>query len=117
VTRTAKNPPAFRVLFFRTANGNEPTREWLRDGISDEARLRIGADLDYVQYHWPVSMPRVRALGGGLHELRSTCGRVEYRIFFFVRGQVIIILHGIVKKTRHIPPSDLAIVEERKKLV
>ena len=51
-----------RIVFFRTANGREPVREWLRK-LSDEDRSRLGEDLKTVQRGWPIGMPLVRSLG------------------------------------------------------
>ncbi len=57
--------PRLRVLFYRTAGGREPVRDWLR-GMDPDSRLIIGTDLRTVQYGWPVRMPLVRSLGGAL---------------------------------------------------
>jgi hypothetical protein len=36
------------TVFFRTANGNEPVRKWLRS-LGKEQRKTIGEDIAYVQ--------------------------------------------------------------------
>src|SRR4051794_13696776 len=72
-TLTANVPPSarFPVFFYRTSQGREPVREWLKSLPIDD-RHRIGHDLTLVQYGWPVGMPLCRSLGGGLWELRSS---------------------------------------------
>jgi hypothetical protein len=57
-------------VFFRTAAGNEPVREWLKE-LPVEDRRAIGQDLERVQYRWPVGMPLARSLGDGLWEVRT----------------------------------------------
>jgi hypothetical protein len=41
------------LLFFRTAAGTEPVREWLKE-LPDEDCDAIGRDLERVQHRWPV---------------------------------------------------------------
>lgn len=70
------------AIFFRTAAGNEPVREWLK-AMSPEDRLRIGEDIRTVEYGWPIGMPACRPLGNGLHEVRaSLAGNRIARVFF-----------------------------------
>lgn len=71
----------------------------------------------YIQQNWPVSMPRVRALGDGVHELRSSHDGVEYRVAFVVREKEILVLHGFEKKRQQTDQNDLKLIEKRKKLV
>jgi phage-related protein len=72
------------LVFFRTATGSEPVREWLRD-LAPEDRKIIGQDLQRLQCRWPVGMPLARALGKGLWEVRSNLagGRIAQVIFCF----------------------------------
>lgn len=60
-----------RVVFYRTASGNEPVREWLR-GLSRAEKKIIGEDIKIIQFGWPLGMPLVRKLDTGLWEVRST---------------------------------------------
>ncbi len=108
--------PKITCIWYRSSTGNEPVREWVR-GLTREARYEIGADLLYVQSFWPTGMPRVRSLGAGLHELRTTAGRSEYRLFFCVEGTTLVVLHGFQKKTQKTPDNELAIARKRLKKV
>lgn len=96
------------AIFFRTEAGREPTRDWLR-ALGVEDRRLIGEDIKTVEFGWPVGMPTCRALGDGLHEVRTNLpgGRIA-RVFFYVdRMQRMVLLHGIIKKTRKTPSADL----------
>jgi phage-related protein len=69
------------VAFYRTSEGNEPAREFLKS-LSRGDRREIGADLHTLQSDWPIGLPLVRSLGKGLWELRSALdGRIA-RMFF-----------------------------------
>ena len=51
--------PVLRVVFFRTAAGREPVREWLLE-LAKEDRKVIGEDIKLVQFRWPLGIPLVR---------------------------------------------------------
>ncbi|MEI2771318.1 MAG: hypothetical protein V9G98_11470 [Candidatus Competibacter sp.] len=50
-----------RVAFYRTAAGNLPVREWLKD-LDPEDRKIVGDDLRTVELGWPLGMPLCRSL-------------------------------------------------------
>jgi phage-related protein len=96
------------VAFYRTNMGNEPVRQWLKAMESEDKRL-IGEDIKTVEFGWPVGMPTCGPLGEGLHEVRTNLpGNRTARTFFYVdKLQHMVLLHGIVKKTRTTPEADL----------
>lgn len=109
-------PPPLKLacVFFRSASGSEPVREWLKNEISAEARRTIGADIKTVQATWPVDKPLVDSLGNGLREVRSTHDKVEYRVIFVLDGNTMILLHGFTKASGKTKKSDIAIALARK---
>jgi phage-related protein len=106
-------PSAIPIVFYRTALGGEPIRDWLRS-LPIEDRQKIGRDLAVVQYGWPVGMPLCRPLGGGVWEVRSNLpSRHIARILFFVHEGRIGVVRGFIKKTQRTPPDDLALARQR----
>lgn len=105
------------LVFYRSASGKEPVRDWLKElGRAD--RLEVGADLQRVQYRWPVGMPLCRALSGGLWEVRTGLpSKTISRVFICFHEGVLYALHAIVKKTRTTPKEDLALARKRMKEV
>jgi phage-related protein len=104
--------PKLQVVFYRTASGWEPVREWLR-GLDREARKVIGEDIKTVQYGWLLGMPLVRSLGGGLWEVRSRLHDRIARVIFFADGGVMALVHGFIKKSQKTPQDDLALAKRR----
>ncbi len=104
------------AIFYRTEAGNEPVRDWLK-GMPAEDRRLIGEDIRTVEYGWPIGMPACRPMGDGLHEVRTNLsGNRIARVFFYVdRQQRLVLLHGILKKTRATPESDLELARQNKK--
>jgi phage-related protein len=104
----------FSVLFFRSATGREPVREWLRELPSDERRI-IGEDLKTLQFRWPLGMPLVRSLGDGLWELRSRLPtRISRCLFTSAIGGSFCYTGSFIKKTQKTPIEDKALALKRK---
>ena len=59
-----------RVVFYRSASGNEPGREWLKSLPAADRRI-IGADIKTVEFGWPIGIPTCKSLGAGIWEVRS----------------------------------------------
>jgi phage-related protein len=57
-----------QVVFYQTASGREPVREWLKS-LPPEERKIIGEDIKTVQYGFPLGMPLVRKLKPDLWEV------------------------------------------------
>ena len=105
------------AIFYRTAGGTEPVRDWLK-GLSREDRRIIGADIATVEFGWPVGMPVCRSIAGrkGLWEVRSDLpsNRIG-RVLFCIHEGNLVLLHGLVKKTRTTPDEDLDLAMKRKR--
>ncbi len=104
------------VTFYRTKDGNEPAREFMK-ALSREDRREIGADLHAIQTDWPIGMPLVRSLGRGMWELRSNLGDRISRIIFCFHQKQIVVLHGFIKKSQRTPKADLDLSLKRMKEV
>lgn len=100
------------AVFFKTEQGNEPVREWLRLLTKAERKV-IGEDVLKVQYCWPIGRPLVGSLGDGLWEVRSRMEERIARVLFCVDGSTMILLHGFVKKTQKTPKPELALAKKR----
>lgn len=91
-------------------------REWLLD-LSRADRKPIGCDIKTAQYGWPVGMPLIRKLEPGLWEVRSPIDRGIARILFTVEEDVMVLLHGFVKKSAKTPTTDLQVARDRLSMV
>ncbi|MEJ2748726.1 MAG: type II toxin-antitoxin system RelE/ParE family toxin [Anaerolineae bacterium] len=101
-----------QVVFYRTELGNEPVREWLKS-LSSEDRKIIGEDIKTAQFGWPLGMPLIRKLDGGLWEVRSRLPNRIARVIFTVESDVMVLLHGFIKKSQKTPASDLTLAKQR----
>lgn len=105
--------PAYRVVFYRTAQGAEPVREWLQR-LDKPERLQLGKAIQVLQMNGPsLQMPYAGRLGGGLYELRERIGKVRYRILYAFDGeQIVVLLHAATKDQRVIA-DDLVLARKR----
>jgi len=108
-------PQKIPLVFFRTAAGSEPVRDWLKE-LPEQERRAIGMDLLRAQWRWPAGMPLCRAMGGGLWEIRTDLptGRTA-RVLICFHREHLVALHGFIKKTRKTPEDDLALAQKRKR--
>ena len=106
------------VVFFQTAAGGEPVRDWLKSLSPIEDRKQIGVDIKAVEFGWPIGMPVCRPLGDGLYEVRSSLSQNRIaRVLFYIdaKGRMVL-LHGFIKKTQKTPPADLELARKNKAL-
>jgi len=100
--------------FYRTTQGNEPVREWLKS-LTPAERQVIGKDMQKVEFGWPLGLPVCRSLGNGLWEVRSDLpSRRTARVIFCIIAGQMILLHGFIKKTPQTPKRDLNLAQVRK---
>ncbi|MDA8171562.1 MAG: type II toxin-antitoxin system RelE/ParE family toxin [Nitrospiraceae bacterium] len=106
--------PILRVFFYRSENGNEPVREWLKE-LRKEDRRAVGDDIKTAQFGWPLGMPLIRKIEKDLWEVRSNIADGIARTFFTVKGDTMVLLHGFVKKTQETPQNELRTARQRLK--
>jgi phage-related protein len=73
------------VRFFRSSQGNEPVRDWLRS-LSAVDRKSVGEDIRTVQLGWPIGMPVVRKIDTDLWEIRVHVTDGVARVLFTVEA-------------------------------
>ena len=108
--------PTLNTSFFRSDSGNEPVREWLKTLLAADRRI-MGEDIKTVQFGWPLGMPLVRRLDGGIWEIRVKLENRIARIFFFFEGSTMVILHSFIKKQQTTPKQDLDLAKERLRIL
>jgi phage-related protein len=109
-----KPAPRLSVGFFRETTGREPVREWLK-GLPSEEKREIGADINTVQFGWPIGMPVVDHLDGDTWEVRTRMATRIARVLFAVEGDTMVLLHGFIKKERKTPKPELDLAKQRLK--
>lgn len=101
-----------RWRFYATSSGRRPVREFI-DRLPDADAAEIAAAMADVRRNGLVA---ARHLRGELYEVRVEGIHASYRLVFAeegAKGQVLLALHAISKKTQKTPPQALALAERR----
>ena len=106
------NSPTLEVRFYRSETGNQPVRDWLLD-LSPEDRKLIGEDIKTAQFGWPLGMPLIEKIEPGIWEVRSHIRHGIARTLFTVEDDLMVLLHGFIKKSNKIPVEDLRVARQR----
>jgi phage-related protein len=111
VDETKKLP----ATFYPSASSAQPVRDWLRS-LSAEDRRVLGYDIGLAEIGWPIGMSLCRPLGGGVWEIRSTlAGNRIARVVFCIADGSMVLLHGLIRKSRTTPKSNLSLAHDRQK--
>jgi phage-related protein len=108
--------PKLTVRFFRSAQGREPVRDWLK-GLDDQARKAIGDDIRAVAIRLAGGNALVEKLDKDLWEVRVNLPDGIARVLFTIHQDEAVLLHGFVKKSRKIPKDDLETAKRRRRLI
>jgi phage-related protein len=106
--------PVLDIYFYKTEQGNEPVREWLQQ-LSSADKKRIGEDMKTVQFGWPLGMPLVKHLDGGIWELCIALSKRIARVLFVLDTNSMVLIHGFIKKQQKILKADLDLAKDRVK--
>jgi len=87
--------------------------DWLRSLDKDD-RHAIRLDLMRVQFGWPIGRPLVGSLKNGLWEVHSSLPSQRIaRLILCFHDRMLVVLHGLIKKTQKMPADDLALAKQR----
>jgi phage-related protein len=107
--------PGWEVDDYRGPHGARPVKAFL-DGLAAPAKAKVYAALDMLATEGNrLQLPRSRALGDGLFEIRISHPDGPFRIIYcFQLGRRVLLLHAFVKRTEQIPARDLKVAKGRK---
>lgn len=105
------------VIFYTTAEGKCPARDFL-DALSAKTAqkvtwvLRLVEELDFI----PAAYFKKLTGSEEIWECRIQFGSNAYRFFcFFMKSEVIVLTHGLIKKTQKTPKSEIEKAEACRK--
>lgn len=71
-----------------------------------------------IEYGWPIGMPLVRKMDTNLWEVRChISGGQIARVLFTVYEDIMVLLHGFIKKSQKTPNKDLTLAKQRRNTV
>ena len=106
-----------KIILYTTKDGKCPIREFL-DSLPHKVFQKIAWVLQVVKELDKISTVYFKKIinSNDIWECRISFGSNIYRIFcFFQNGNIIILTHGIIKKTQKVPHAEIIKAEEYKK--
>ncbi len=94
--------------------GDAPVEEYLT-GLPPQHRAKLLALIKMLEQEGPnLPFPYSSQVRGKLRERRTQQGKDKLRVLYFGDAKrVFILLHGIVKRSAHLPEEDIRIAETR----
>jgi len=106
----------FSLVFYCEQGGKMPVKGWL-DKLDPECQDDVIAGLkDLRDLGNELLRPQSAPLREGIRELRVKSDKKHHRILYFLdTGKLVVLLHGLIKKTRKVPERDIKLAIKRKK--
>ncbi len=102
----------WKVLFFQTARGDSPVKEFLQEQDKTTYMKLIHA-IELLENGGPfLKPPYIKKLQNKLYELRIS-GNVAIRIFYTIINGEYYLLHAFKKKTQKTPSKEIKIALDR----
>ena len=101
------------VIFYRTSDGKCPVKQFL-DSLPGQVAQKITWMLNLIEDLDVVPVTYFKKLVGTeeIWECRIQLGSNAYRIFCFFDGHSVVVLtHGMIKKTQKIPRREIELAE------
>lgn len=105
---------AWKVLFFQTARGDSPVKEFIQNQDKTTYMKLIHA-IELLENSGPfLKPPYIKKLQDKLYELRIS-GKVAIRIFYTISHNEYYLLHAFKKKSQKTPSKELKVALDRLK--
>lgn len=107
-----------KIFFYKTPAGNSPIEKFI-DGLSLDDQARFLEVIDEIEKHG-LSASRLifKPLEGKLWEIKFSTSSAGYRVLYvMIEKDLMIWLHGFIKKTQKTPKQDLDLARKRLKEV
>lgn len=106
----------FEVIFYKDKNGKDVVSEFL-DSLDNKMASKIIALLDVLEEKGTsLRLPYSKHLEGDIFELRCKVGNnIARLLYFFHKGQIIIVTNGFVKKTQKTLRAEIKLAKARRK--
>ncbi len=105
------------VIYYTTASGGQPVKEFL-DGLNSKHAQKVTWVLDLIEDLPFIPKQYFKKLVGtdDIWEVRIDSGNDTFRLLgFFDKGNLVILTNGFVKKTERTPKNEIDLAEKRKR--
>lgn len=103
-----------RAIYYEDKRSKRPVEEFI-NGLECKIKAKVLARIEFLEEHWQeLRRPYIDILEEGLYELRVIFSGSQVRVIYaYMFKDYIVLLHGIIKKTREVPSEDILKAKSR----
>lgn len=98
----------FRIVYYKDEDGRKPVEEFI-DSLDTKMQCKVLRQIGLLKEHGHrIGEPYSCQLVKGVFELRvQQSNNITRILYFFVKGQTIVLTHGFTKKTQKTPIEEI----------
>ena len=103
-----------KAIYYEDERNSRPVEEFIND-LESKTKAKVLARIEFLEERWQeLRRPYVDSLEGGLYELRVIFSGNQVRVIYaYMFKDYIVLLHGIIKKTKEVPRDDMLKAKNR----
>ncbi len=103
-----------KAIYYEDERNSRPVEEFIND-LESKTKAKVLARIEFLEERWQeLRRPYVDTLEEGLYELRVIFSGNQVRVIYaYMFKDYIILLHGIIKKTKEVPRDDMLKAKNR----
>src|SRR4030042_2036913 len=103
-----------KAIYYEDERNSRPVEEFIND-LESKIKAKVLARIEFLEEHWQeLRRPYVDSLEEGLYELRVIFSGNQIRVIYaYMFKDYIVLLHGIIKKTKEVSREDMLKAKNR----
>ncbi len=103
-----------KSIYYEDEKNSRPVEEFI-NGLESKTKAKVLARIEYLEGRWQeLRRPYVDTLEEGLYEIRVIFSGNQVRVIYaYMFKDYIVLLHGIIKKTKEVPRDDMLKAKNR----
>lgn len=103
-----------KAIYYEDERNNRPVEDFIND-LESKTKAKVLARIEFLEERWQeLRRPYVDSLEDGLYELRVIFSGNQVRVIYaYMFKDYIVLLHGIIKKTKEVPQDDMLKAKNR----
>lgn len=103
-----------KAIYYEDERSDRPVEKFINE-LSAKTKAKVLARIAFLEERWQeLRRPYVDTLEDGLYELSVIFSGKQVRVIYaYMFKDYIVLLHGIIKKTKEVPPEDMLKAKNR----
>ncbi len=103
-----------KAIYYEDERNSRPVEEFINE-LDSKTKAKVLARIEFLEERWQeLRRPYVDTLEEGLYELRVVFSGNQVRVIYaYMFKDYIVLLHGIIKKTKEVPREDMLKAKNR----